>query len=192
MTKRLRRGFRKESEEYAEEFRSELNLAPHEPLSPLSLAELLGIPVLALSTHPAIDPSVKAYYRGAGNSEFSATSLPFGSYRQILHNDYQHVNRQNSNVMHELSHIILGHPPKPPLLGDNCRNFDPVAEEEANQLGFTLLVPKPAALFAFEQFRLRADAAEYYGVSVSLLNHRIQITDAPRWSANRARRRVEV
>jgi Zn-dependent peptidase ImmA (M78 family) len=190
VTKRLRRGFRKEAEEYAEDFRRELNLAPHDPLSPLALAELLGVPVFALSTHPTIEPQVKAYYRGAGQSEFSATSLPLGSYRQILHNDYQHANRQNSNVMHELSHIILGHPPKPPLLGDSCRNFDPVAEEEANQLGFTLLIPKPAALYAFERFRVRADAAEYYGVSVSLLNHRIQITDVRGWSANRTRRGV--
>jgi Zn-dependent peptidase ImmA (M78 family) len=190
MVTTLRRGFRKEAEEYAEEFRAELGLEPHSPLSALGLAAMLEIPVTALSEHPTIPVEIKAFFQGRGNSRFSATSLAKGCYREILHNDYQHPNRQNSNIMHELAHIILGHPPHSPMLDDGCRNFDPIAEQEANQLGFTMLIPKPAALFAVEAFRTRADAANYFGVSLPLLQHRIQITDAINWARNRARRHL--
>ncbi len=184
---RFRRGFVKEAEEYAEDFRFEMDRASHEPLSALDLADFLDIPVCGLSDHPAIAESDKAFFRGPGNSLFSAATLPQGTYRSIVHNDYQHPNRQNSNVMHEIAHILLGHPTKPPLLEDSCRNFDADAEKEANHLGFTLLVPKRAALYAHEQFATVEQAAKYYGVSVPLLRHRIQITDVRRWSENRAR-----
>jgi len=90
--------------------------------------------------------------------------------------------------MHELSHIILGHPPKPPLLEDSCRNFDPLMEKEANELGFTLLVPKLAALHAIEGFGHLIAAGRFFGVSQDLLRYRIRITNANGWAKNRARK----
>ena len=123
MAGKLRRGFRTEAEDYAIEFRTELGLARHAPLAATALAELLGIPVKGISEIPDIDPAVLNYYRMAGNSEFSATSLCDGSYREIVHNDFQHANRQNSSIMHEIAHIILGHPPKPPLMEDNSQKL---------------------------------------------------------------------
>lgn len=188
MAARLRRGFRKEAEGYAQEFRDELGLLPTAPMSAFQLAELLEIPVIGLSTIESMEPSIVSYYQGAGSEEFSATSICDGSYREIVHNDFHHPNRQNSNVMHEISHILLGHPPKPPLMEDNCRHFDPVAEFEANQLGFTLLVPKIAALHAVEKFVSRSAAAKHFGVSTAVLNLRIAITDAAGWARNRSAR----
>lgn len=188
MPKKLRHGFRKEAEDYAIEFRQELGLGPATPLTAFQLAEHLEIPVIGLSKVTSMPPEIVDYYRGPGNSEFSATSLCDGTYREVIHNDFHHPNRQNSSVMHELAHIILGHPPKPPLMEDSCRHFDPVAEYEANQLGFTLLVPKKAALVAYEQFPSRAAAAAAFGVSVQVMELRIRITDAAGWARNRARR----
>lgn len=185
---RLRRGFRKEAEEYAEDFRAELNLEAHEPLCPCVLSSLLCVPVHKLSSHPTIPDHVKLYLLGPGSDTFSAATVPLGNYREIIHNDSHHINRQNSNIMHEIAHIILGHPPRPPLIGDSCRNYDPIMEYEANQLGFTLLVPKIAALSAIENFENLVQAAEHFGVSVSLLKARIQISDAAGWANNRARK----
>ena len=190
MGTKLRRGFRVESEEYAEEYRLELGLERHASLSPKVLCEHLLIPVYDLSTFPGVSSIEKIFFAGPGNSLFSATTIPLGTSRVIIHNDYQHPNRQFSNIMHEVAHIILGHPPKPPLIGESCRNYDANAELEANQLGFTLLVPKIAALFAVEGFSSLAKAAAYYGVSLKLLTHRIQVTDARRWAINRARKRA--
>jgi hypothetical protein len=113
---KLRRGFVKESEEYAVEFRQELGLDEHVPLCPYVLAGHLEIPVAAISTHPTIPADVKHHLAGRGKSSFSALTLADGSYREILHNDYQHPNRRASSIMHEIAHIVLGHPPKPPFL----------------------------------------------------------------------------
>lgn len=184
----LRRGFRKEAEEYSKEFRTELGLQEHEPLDPLRLAEHLCIPVGALSEHPAVPRDVKNHFRGIGNSDFSATTLAMGMFREIIHNDYQHENRQNSNITHEIAHIVLGHPPKPPMIEDTCRNFDAEMEKEASELGFALLVPKPAALFAIENFPELQSASRFYGVSHTLLQYRIRITNAMGWARNRAKK----
>jgi hypothetical protein len=51
----LRRGFKTESNERAREFRVELGLAPHAPLSPWALASHLGIPLMRLSELASIE-----------------------------------------------------------------------------------------------------------------------------------------
>jgi hypothetical protein len=185
---KLRRGFVKESEEYAIEFRQELGLLESSPICARKLAEHLDVPVLMLSSHPTIPPDVKAYFRGKGNSSFSAVTLADQAFRQIVYNDYQHPNRHSSSIMHEIAHILLRHPARPPFQKDACRDFDPIKEKEANELGFAILVPKPAALLAVESFGDRKAAADYFGVSVTLLNYRIRKTNAEGWSFNRRRR----
>lgn len=184
----LRRGFRKEADEYAVEFRKELGLEEYESLDPFVLARHLDIPVHALSKYPSIPDDTKQYFKEAGNSIFSATTLVDGIYNEILHNDFQHPNRQHSNITHELAHIILCHPSRPPLLNGSCRNFDSLLEKEASELGSTLLVPRAAALYAIEGFSELLYAAEYYGVSQQLLRYRIRITNAMEWARNRRKR----
>lgn len=186
---KLRRGFVKEAEEYALEYRQEIGLAGHDPLCPLRLAEHLAIPVHRLSSFPGIPDETRLYFFTKGIDEFSATVLKNGSSSEILHNDRHHPNRQNSNIMHEIAHVILGHRQTAPLTGDGERNFNKIEEREANELGFTLLVPKPAALFALESFASRSDAAAYLGVSKSLLDYRIRKTNASGWARNRALKR---
>jgi len=187
---KLRRGFRKEADEYAAEFREELGIAKHDPLDPFDLAKHLSVPVHALSQHPTIPSNIKSHFAGTGNSRFSALTLVDGTYREIIHNDYQAPTRQRSNIMHELSHIILGHPPKPPQLEDSCRHFDPLMEKEASELGFTLLVPKVAALYAIEGFDDLTAAGRFFGISQDLLRYRIRITNASGWAKNRARKQL--
>lgn len=189
MAFRHRRGFVKESEEYATEFRQELGLADCSPLTAIELADHLAIPVWDLTKHPTIPSEVVEHFINGGQNDFSAATINDGSYKEIIHNDSHHPYRQNSNIAHELAHIILGHPPKPPMLKDGCRNFDKRMEREAHDLGFTLLVPKPAALVAVEEFQSIDDACEHFNVSKSLLEFRIRKTDAKRWAMNRAKKK---
>lgn len=88
-------------------------------------------------------------------------------------------------MMHEIAHILLGHAPRPPLMDDGCRHFDPKSEKEASELGFTLLVPKHAALRIVEKRVDLRRACLIYGVSKQLLTYRIRITNATRWAENR-------
>lgn len=99
--KRLRRGFRKEAEEYAIEYRKEIGIEAHEPLSPFDVSETLCVPIYPLSTFKGIPDEYKLRYATHGKDEFSAVVLRSGTQCSILHNDFQHPNRQKSNIMHE-------------------------------------------------------------------------------------------
>jgi Zn-dependent peptidase ImmA (M78 family) len=186
---KLRRGFRKEAEEYAEEFRTELDLDVSGPLCPFKLAQHLEIPVVSLSNLEGLNSVHLDYVQNDSQNTFSATTVAEDSFKLIVHNDFHHPFRQNSNLMHELAHILLGHPPRPPLAHDKCRNFDAQSEYEANQLGFTLLIPKVAALRIIESGMGPAAARQLYGVSSAVLQHRLSITDVKRWADHRRRLR---
>ncbi|MBL4751506.1 MAG: ImmA/IrrE family metallo-endopeptidase [Amylibacter sp.] len=177
MTK-LRRGFIKEAEEYAEEFRLEMGLSKVAPIFAENLAEHLGVPVLKLSTHPKISDEVKEFWANNEEDVFSALTMPDGAYREILHNDGHHPNRQNSNIAHELAHIILGHSMTAPISDKGKRNYDKEIEEEAKVLSMTLLIPKVVAVCIVEQGLNLDQASLHYRVSKPLLNYRIGKTDA--------------
>ncbi len=190
MMAKLRHGFKTECENYAHEFRRELNLPQDAALHGSELAELLEVPVHALSRFPGIPDEIKMRYLTERYcNEFSAIVVRIDGRGHIIHNDFHSPVRQNSNIMHEVAHIILRHPPTSPLNGAELRSYDSEVESEAKELSFTLLVPKPAALLAVERFSSLADAAEHFGVSVGLLTYRVRITDASGWAKNRARSR---
>jgi Zn-dependent peptidase ImmA (M78 family) len=186
---KLRRGFRKESEEYAEEFRTELGIPTDGPLDPFRLAEHLAIPVVALSELSGVDPACLRFFLNDGQSMFSATTVVDGTYKMIFHNDAHHPYRRHSNIMHEIAHILLGHVARPPLMDDRCRNFDPTCEAEASELGFTLLISRRAALRIVEARLDIQTSCDHYGVSASLLKYRLRITNANRWADNRRKYR---
>ncbi|WP_158409607.1 ImmA/IrrE family metallo-endopeptidase [Devosia psychrophila] len=157
-------------------------------MTSLELARHLDIPLTKLSELSDLDAGAVSLLSNAGSAAFSATALCDGSYRHIVFNDLVHSNRVNSSIMHEIAHVVLGHPPMPPLTEHGHRNVDKTLEQEADHLAFTLLVPKRAALHAFENFGSLSDAARHYGVSNSLLTLRYRLCDVARWSTNRRRK----
>lgn len=174
----LRRGFKSEANYYAIEFRKELRLAPHAPLCPWRLAAHLEIPVLPMSEFAALIPEHYAYLSGKDGGSFSALTVFDRSRRLIVHNDSHRRPRQASNIAHELSHGILGHPPMPPLDDIGCRNYNKDLEDEANWLAPALLISEEAALhIARAGFTLEA-AADTYGVSKEVMKMRLNVTNA--------------
>ena len=184
---KLRRGFKKEAEEYAMEYRQELSLATDGALCPFKLAASLEIPVVPLS-HLAGFELTSSDYR-TGESEFHAATVPLGTYRMIVYNNARHPNRQRSDVMHEIAHIALGHPPHLPLTDGGCRNFSPALEYEAKELSCTLLIPKTAAKRIVSMGLSSREASTIYGASTELIEYRIRITDARGWYRNSIRAR---
>ncbi|MFC5357086.1 ImmA/IrrE family metallo-endopeptidase [Azospirillum himalayense] len=185
----LRRGFKKEANDYAREFRKELGLAAHDPLCPWQLAEHLAIPVVPMSEFAAVMAAEHlAYFSGSGQSVFSAATVFHGTRRLIVHNDNHHPNRQAANLAHELAHGILGHPPSPPLDDHGCRNFDRTIEDEANWLGPALLISEEAAMHIVETGMTHARATQVYKVSRDLLLMRLGVCGAERRVARRRAR----
>lgn len=187
--KRHRRGFQKEAESYANEFRMDLGLRGIDPICPHELSKHLDITLRPLSADQGVPIAVKAYFAGPGSSSFSATTVFDGPYAEILYNDVHSENRIRASIMHEIGHVILLHPPRPPISGDGCRHFDAQLEKEANDLGWTILVPKIAALHAVQMFPSTEEAAYFYGVSPQLLEYRIRKSDARRWASNISKKR---
>ncbi len=176
----LRRGFKTDAEEYALEFRAELDLEDDAPLSPRRLAEHLAIPVYPLSLHRKNIPEAVNCLFGIERHAFSAATVFDGCRRAIIYNDGNSPNRQTSDIAHELAHGILGHPLCPLLSEEGCRNFDPELEAEADWLGPTLLVSRPAALRIAWRGLTVPQAALEYEVSEAVVQMRLNLTGALR------------
>ena len=181
----LRRGFKKEANEYAREFRVELGLQDWSPLCPWTLAGHLEIPLLGLSDLRGKARVDVEYLMKHGRDFFSAVTVFSGVKRAILHNDANARTRQAADISHEIAHAVLGHSPEELFDGNGKRPINAIAEEEAKWLGPALLVSEEAALLVAKSGRPVAEAAEEYGVSVPLMRMRLNVTGAVRRIAGR-------
>ena len=142
----LRRGFKAQAAELAQEVRAELGLRPLDRLDPRVLALHLTIPIVTLS-ELAADADGARHFLLIEPGAFSALTVFFGHRRLIVHNDSHSEARQNSDLVHELAHGLLLHEPTTALDGaTGCRNWNDRIEAEANWLTGELLVTRRAAL----------------------------------------------
>ena len=185
---KFRYGFKKECEDYAIEFREELRLAPHDPLCPLNLANHLGVPVFGIKDNKAIDPQVIQHWKKCSEGGFSGLVIKDGTRKEVHHNDFHHPRRQNSNISHELAHIILGHDLDIPIQANGERAYDRLVEDEAKWLGATLLLPKSATVHIVKNGITPEEIEDVYGVSKSLYQFRLQVTDTMRLIKNLRRK----
>jgi Zn-dependent peptidase ImmA (M78 family) len=98
----------------------------------------------------------------------------------VVYNPTQASARINSVVMHELAHIMLGHDLADGHVTDDGYflngNYDGDQEQEADWLGGTLLLPRPALLWIRSKGMTDAAASTHYGVSLQMLKWRIRMT----------------
>jgi len=94
----LRRGFKAEANGLARDRRSELGLAPHEPLCPWRLAEHVCIPIVKLSSLRQHIPNEVGFLMNDGAEIFSAATIFVRRRRTILHNDANSRSRQTSDI----------------------------------------------------------------------------------------------
>jgi Zn-dependent peptidase ImmA (M78 family) len=183
----LRRGFKSEANEYAREYREELELPHWNPLCPWALAKHLGIPVLRLSFLKSGARAEVEYLMRNGRDYFSAVTVFSGFRRAILHNDGNAKTRQAADIAHEIAHAVLGHPPESLFDETGKRKINARVEAEAKWLGPALLVSEEAALLIARSGRSVAEAAEEYGVSEALMQMRLNVTGARRRTTQRRR-----
>ena len=185
----MRRGFKTEAEADASRLRRELGLHDTDRLDPFALAEYLYVPVLPLQrllTHGA-NPLAVAFFKSAGRDVFSAATVTDESgYSIVVYNERHADVRQCSNVCHELAHIILFHEPSEFVDEHGRRFWDREREDEAGWMGATLLVPRRGMLTLLDRGAQLEDLATNFGVSVPLVNWRVQTTGVQRQVAYRA------
>lgn len=172
----LPRGFKADSERRAITLRAEMGLGPADALPPADLAQHLGVgfrladtlvPMAALAALDKLQPGC-----------FSACTLPGPTGPVIVVNPLNSAGRQQSDAMHELSHILLRHETRQlERIGDlvffTC---DPDQEEQADHLGATLLLPRPLLVAAHARGLTITAIAETFGVSEQLARWRVNST----------------
>ena len=147
MAHKFRYGFKAEAERYADDYRSELSIAPHGPLCPRKLADHLCVPIFGIKANKRLPSEISRYWTNHPKNPFSGLIISDGSYKEIHHNDGSHPRRQNSNLAHELAHVILDHDMDVPIKENGERAYDRTAEEEARWLGGALLLPRTSTIF---------------------------------------------
>lgn len=182
----LPHGFKAKAERTALEYRKKLELDPHSPLCGFKLAEHLNIAVYpATDIFPAntnLDDLVGNKSKDKGWS--ALTMLTGNDNKIIIHNHLHAPTRQQSNLMHELAHVICDH--QHPKTHQNIklpffmRDFDQQQEEEANYLGSTLQITRDGLIWALKKRMEIDEIAEHYNASPSMVKLRINSTGVKR------------
>ena len=177
----LKRDFRSFAEKKALDFRNELELKSFDFLCAFSLCKYLNIPILEPDKIVGLEPYHLSNLLGEGSNHWSAATIPVGGGSNIILHNINHTEmRQQSNIMHELAHIICKH--ETPVtyslnnLPGNLRNFNEEQEAEAEWLGSCLQLPRQALLWALKNGLSINEISERFVASPSMVQYRINIT----------------
>jgi len=178
----FRRGFKTWCERTAESLREKRGLIPSAPLPARILGEELSVEVVTpLELHelrPQDLPLDSAQRLLTVHSEcWSAITIPNNQEPLIVYNPGHSPARQNSDLMHELSHLLLGHEPGMTFIDPHSelalRTHDKVQEEEASWLSGCLLLPREALLRIKRIGWTEEHACNEYLVSGQMLRYRL-------------------
>jgi Zn-dependent peptidase ImmA (M78 family) len=143
----MRRGFKTEAERLADRTRAELGLQQHAHMPIRNLAAHLDIEI-----YPAdqlVDLADLKELEELQPGAFSAATfhLP-GDRTVIVNNPLSDSGRTNSDIAHEMAHVLLNHEIREiqQLAGHTFFTCNPEQEEEANWLAGCLLLPRALLL----------------------------------------------
>ena len=176
----FKRGFKSWCETVSAQYRKELKVAPSDPIDPHGLAALLNIMVWTINDIPNLDSEALRVLTGKDKSCWSAATISLNSESLIVLNPTHSKARTASNLMHEISHLVIGHEPaRVDVSEDNIlllNTYDKTQEDEADWLCGCLLLPRTACLKIKKMNQDASKSASDYGVSVEMLRYRMNVT----------------
>lgn len=180
----LRRGFKTWCENASYGYRRDLRLPNHARLDPRDLARHIGVAIWTPQDIPGLDPETLNHLLSVDPDSWSAVTLTVGHVSIIITNSSHSDTRQNNSLAHELSHLILKHPPAQAFVTPDgmivMNEYNRLHEEEANCLSATLLVPRDGLLHLLSLRRSDEQIAAHFGVSMDLLRMRKNLTGVER------------
>lgn len=184
----LRRGFKSEAERIADRIRRDAQLSTGVPVTPEILDTHLGVEIIA--GDDLVPQTRFEELRALQVDAFSACTLsPSEGRLVVVYNPLSKPGRRNSDVAHELAHILLGHEfSRIETVGNvTFRSCDPQQEEEAAWLAGCLLLPRGLLLQEVLRQKSAQAIAKEYQVSQDMAEFRIRVTGV-RKQAQRMRR----
>jgi hypothetical protein len=173
--------FRRWCEDEGIRWRHTLGFYAYDPLPAKRLAQHLGIRIVSPTELPDLDEQTLQVLlaKDAGWSAL-AVPLPIAENKHwIIYNPTHAATRYESDVMHELSHLILGHEPiRFSLLADSVpvREYRPEDEECAKYLGGCLQITIRGLDWAFQRNMTHLEIAQHFGASVQMVRYRCNMT----------------
>mgnify|MGYP002623468308 CR=1 FL=1 len=176
----FRHGFKSQCERRSIEIRRRLGLRKVDALSAFDLASYLGITVWSVKEIEGLSNDDILNLNVNDDDSWSALTMRVGAHFVVVYKNVSSVARINSVVMHEVSHILLGHElAEACILEDGSfspSHFSQSQEDEADWLAGTLLLPRPALMHIRKLGLTEKEAQKMYAVSERMLNWRIRMT----------------
>ena len=193
MPAKLKRGFAADAERTAESLRRQLGLQAHDPLCAFRLCAHLRIEVFVSDQVRELSLDSLTTLNHSSGKGWSAVTIAIkashGPSYLIIHNQVHSPARQQSNLMHELGHILCEHEVSaidvnmgfPALM----RHYPEEQELEAECMGATLHLPRPALLNALESGWDKQAIMQHYQASASMVQLRLNKSGVMHQMANR-------
>nr|WP_246481430.1 ImmA/IrrE family metallo-endopeptidase [Amycolatopsis umgeniensis] len=118
---------------------------------------------------------------------FSAATFEIEQRKIIVVSPLRNTGRQNSDIAHELAHVMLKHDLSEirEVDGMPFRTCKPDEEEEATAFGGTLLLPRPLLLSAARRQASIEQIANQYDVTVEMARFRYNTTGVAKQAMSR-------
>jgi Zn-dependent peptidase ImmA (M78 family) len=176
----MRRGFKAEAERLAEKIRDEMGKRPSDGLDALELGQHVGAELRRADTLTSLAKlqTLEELQPGA----FSACTFTIGIRHIIVYSPFASMGRTQSDVAHEVAHIVLKHPMKSVQTIGAVSFFtcDADEEQEANWLAGCLLLPRALLYSATKRGLDSTGIAEAYSVSEPMAAFRLRTTGVTR------------
>lgn len=171
----LEHEFYERCENIAARVRSNLKIAAFAPLSSHRLAQYLSIEVVFPNALPGLTLSD---IDQAGNADgWSAITVLTEPPIIIAHPSKDRVESE-SDVMHELAHLLLKHKPEMlRLISDYrvARSYSKIQEAQADVLGDCLQLPRPALYYLRQRRYQLQEITQHFCISMACYNRRVEI-----------------
>lgn len=182
---KYKRGFKNWADKKSVELRVKLGLHASSPLCAYKLCEHLQVPIKEPKDIINLPEDSINELLGDGSDKWSAATVPLPNKKYwIIHNPTHSSARQQSNLMHEIAHILCNHQvSKEKLnlgLSGFLRNYNQDQENEAEWLGACLQLPRPALISSLKNDMSIEEIAEKYNASIEMTRYRINITGVKR------------
>lgn len=186
----MRRGFKALAERNSAAARRALGLTPTAPLDAWQYAQHLKVLVADFESL-SLTPECVQQLIHVDSASWSAMTLFDRGIHLIVVNPAHAPTRRQSDLMHELAHIELGHTPaRVDVSGTGLLLLSDYAddqEQEADWHAGALLIPRDGILQLLGQSATVTTIARYYGVSESLCEWRIRMTGCDKQIQRRTR-----